>query len=129
MPSEMLEGHLENIAWIVLSLSLFIMTTSAMNRLMIGLEDQKLRATALLVKECLDSSWRTGCSLKVRFPSALSGEGIEVDVRTGSVIAIDGNRAFEIDIDMPVRDAVIRSGGTYRFVRDGGVVKIEVEGG
>lgn len=125
MPSESLENHLENIVWIVLSISLFIMSTSAMNKLAVGLDSQRLRAAALMVKDCLDLSWKTGCTLTVPFPNDLGRGEMRVEVRAGTVKASNGNEVSEMGLDVPVRDAVILSGKTYRIFRTDGYVGIE----
>lgn len=127
MPSESLENHLENIVWIVLSISLFIMSTSAMNKLAVGLDSQRLKAAALMVKDCLDLSWKTGCTLTVPFPNGLGRGEMRVEVRAGTVKASNGNAVFEMGLDVPVRDAVILSGKTYRIFRADGYVGIEGE--
>jgi len=127
MPSESLEIHLENIVWFVLSISLFIMSTSAMNRLAVGLDNQRLKAAALLVKDCLDLSWETGCTLTVPFPNDLGRGEMRVEVRAGIVKASNGNAVSEMGLDVPVMDAVIQSGRTYRIYRADGLVRIEGE--
>jgi len=127
MPSESLENHLENIVWFVLSISLFIMSTSAMNRLAVGLDNQRLKAAALLVKDCLDLSWETGCTLTVPFPNDLGRGEMRVEVRAGIVKASNGNAVSEMGLDVPVMDAVILSGRTYRIYRADGLVRIEGE--
>lgn len=125
MPSETLENHLENIAWIALSLSLFVLSTATMNGLTAGLDSQRLRAAALLVKDCLELSWKTGCSLKVSIPDSLGSWKMRVEIRAGTVIALDDERSSEVSLGVPVRDSTIQSGGTYRIVRAGGVMMIE----
>lgn len=128
MPSESLENQFENIVWIVLSMSLFIMSTSAMNKLSVGLDSQRLRATALIVKDCLDLSWKSGCTLTVTFPNDLGRGKMRVEVRAGTVTASNGNAVSKMGLDVPVRDAVILSGKTYRIFRTDGYVGIEEEG-
>jgi len=128
MPSESLENHLENIVWIVLSISLFIMSTSALNRLAVGLDSQRLKAAALMVKDCLDLSWETGCTLSVPFPNDLGRGDMRVEVRAGTVKASNGNAVSEMGLDVPVMDAVILPGRTYRIFRADGYVGIEEEG-
>jgi len=112
----------------VLSISLFIMSTSAMNKFTVGLDIQRLRAAALMVKDCLDLSWNTGCTLTVPFPNDLGGWRMRVEVRAGTVTASNGNVVSEMGLDVPVRDAVILSGRTYRIFRTDGYVGIEEEG-
>jgi len=125
MPSETLENHLENIAWIALSISLFILSTSTMNRLTAEIDGQRLRAAALLVKDCLELSWKTGCTLKVPIPDSLGKGKMRVEIRAGTVVALDDERSSAISLDVPVRDSVIQAGGTYKIVREDGVVIIE----
>lgn len=129
MPSESLENQFENIVWIVLSMSLFIMSTSAMNKLSVGLDSQRLRAVALMVKDCLDLSWKTGCTLKVPLPDDLGRGEMRVEVRAGTITASNGNAVCEMGLDVPVRDVVILPGKTYRIFRTDGYVGIEEDGG
>jgi len=128
MPSESLENHLENIIWLVLSMSLFIMSTSAMNKLTVGLDSQRLRAAALMVKDCLDLSWKTGCSLVVPFPNDLGRGKLKVEVRAGTVTASNGNAVSKMVLDVPVKDALILLGKTYRIFRTDDYVGIEEDG-
>jgi len=128
MPSESMENHLENIVWIVLSISLFIMSTSALNRLAVGLDSQRLKAAALMVKDCLDLSWKTGCTLSVPFPNDLGRGDMRVEVKAGTVKASNGDAVSEMGLDVPVMDAVILPGRTYRIFRADGYVWIEEEG-
>ena len=128
MPSESMENHLENIVWIVLSISLFIMSTSALNRLAVGLDSQRLKAAALMVKDCLDLSWKTGCTLSVPFPNDLGRGDMRVEVKAGTVKASNGDAVSEMGLDVPVMDAVILPGRTYRIFRADGYVGIEEEG-
>ncbi|MBO3802514.1 MAG: hypothetical protein JTT11_01350 [Candidatus Brockarchaeota archaeon] len=125
MPSESLESHLENAAWIALSASLIVISTSAMGNLTSRLEGQSLRAAALLVKECAELAWRTGCALEVPFPDALGAGKIRLEVKDRAVVAVGESSTFQVGLEAPVRDAEIVQGRTYKIARVGGIVVIE----
>ena len=124
-----MENHFENIVWVTLSLSLFILSTATLNGLMAGLDSQRLRAVALLVKDCLELSWKTGCSLKVSIPDSLGSAKMRVEIKAGAVVALDDERSSEVSLGAPVEVSVLQYCGTYRITRAGGMVMIEEVGG
>jgi hypothetical protein len=117
MPSESLESHLENVAWIALSASLLFMSISAMGNLTSRLESQSVRAAALLIKECVELSWQTGCTLKVPFLDTLGAGKLRLVVKDRAVIAIGDQTTFQVSVEAPVKDIEIVQGRTYKIAR------------
>ncbi|MGQ9513526.1 MAG: hypothetical protein ACUVTL_00490 [Thermoproteota archaeon] len=128
LPSESLENHLENVAWLALSVLILSLSTSTMNDLSSRLSDQSLRSIALLVKESVELSWRTGCTLKISFPNTFAAGKMRLEVKMHKVIASNEHGIYQISLDVPVRDIELVLEKTYRIMRAKDLVVIwEVE--